>query len=90
MRPSFFRVGIELRLLDDLGDELVLEGRSRLQPGRVVNVAPYGQDARRLLVTEWRLIGVGSNGPVYRGRGRLLEIAREPPTPIPPTDAQSR
>jgi len=83
VRGRRYRVGIDLELAGRISDELVLEGRCRLQPGRVVLVVfPEGRGSR-VLVTEWRLVRVGSRGAHYRGRVRMLPGSGEAPTPGP-------
>jgi hypothetical protein len=74
-RP-FVPLDTRLRILDEAQGEVVLEGRCRLQPGRVVSVGHHRGDVRRLLVTEWRVVAADDQGLAYRGKGRLVDLAR--------------
>ncbi len=73
MSRSFVPLGLRLRILAEGHGELILEGRCRLQPGRVVSIGRDRGDTRRLLVTEWRVVATDDDGLAYRGRGRLLD-----------------
>lgn len=92
---SGYHVGRGLRIVaaDEGGAEL--EGNCRLSPGRIIVLfgsRPGSATGRGLLVTSWRLVRVGSNGPFYRGRGEWRDITQEPATPpssAPPGPASS-
>lgn len=62
------RLGRDARVLREDADEVEIESTERLAPGRAVVVFRTGNDAGRVaLVSGWRLVRVGSDGPVYRG-----------------------
>ena len=76
MTPRY-RVGRDLLPISLSGDGAWLEGRHRLRPGRVVELADvpstHGPEIRHAMVESWTVASLGKNGPVYRGKCRWLE-----------------
>lgn len=62
------QLGRDARVLREDEDEVELESTARLAPGRAVLMFRTGNDEGRVaVVCGWRLVRVGSQGPVYRG-----------------------
>ena len=79
-------LGESARVVAEDEEGIRLEGPLRLRPGRDVDVIRTagrgaGMPPRRALVWSWRLIGVGSQGPVYRGDCRWTQMERVRDTP---------
>lgn len=74
-----YRVGRDLLAISLTGEGAWLEGRHRLRPGRVVELADVpstdGPETRRAMVESWAVARLGKNGPVYRGNCRWLELS---------------
>ena len=72
-----YRVGRDLMAVTVTADGVWLEGRQRLRPGRVVELAnvpsTHGPQERRAMVESWAVASLGKNGPVYRGKCTWLE-----------------
>ena len=72
-----YRVGRDLMTVTVTAEGVWLEGRHRLRPGRVVELADvtsaHGLQLRHALVESWAVASLGKNGPVYRGRCTWLE-----------------
>ncbi len=63
-------IGRDVQTAEESLEGIELIGRVRLYPGRPVEVIsrPAGAPvARRALVRSWRIVQLGSGGPVYRG-----------------------
>jgi hypothetical protein len=74
MRPRVW-IGRDVRVVSESPEVIELEGRMRLRPGRDVDVARTGADpsaARSATVFTWRIVRVGTDGPVFRGLCRWL------------------
>jgi len=68
MMRSRLQLGRDARVLRESDEEVELESRERLAPGRTVIMFRSSNDAGRVaVVVGWRLVDVGSQGPVYRG-----------------------
>lgn len=66
-------IGREVQCVAETHDAIELTGRMRLHPGRPVDVVTQpGRDGgtRRGIVHSWRVVALGSGGPVYRGTCR--------------------
>jgi hypothetical protein len=62
------RLGRDAFVLREDEDQVELESRERLAPGRVVRMFRGEDDNGRLaFVAGWTLVRMGSHGPVYRG-----------------------
>jgi hypothetical protein len=62
------RLGRDARVLREDPDEVEIESTERVAPGRPLVVLRTANDAGRVaVVSGWRLVRVGSHGPVYRG-----------------------
>lgn len=61
------RIGVDAVVVRTLADGLEIESRTRLAPGRPVDIAVAGQ-SRRAMVSSWCLVSMGSDGAWYRGR----------------------
>jgi hypothetical protein len=62
------QLGRDARVLRETDDEVELESAERLAPGRPVLMFRTGNDNGRVaMVAGWRLVRMGSHGPVYRG-----------------------
>ncbi|MEO6223881.1 MAG: hypothetical protein ABIP90_11590 [Vicinamibacterales bacterium] len=72
-----YRVGRDLMPINLTAEDAWLEGRHRLRPGRVIELADvpssHGPEQRHAMVESWAVASVGSNGPLYRGRCRWVE-----------------
>ena len=72
-----YRLGRDLIPVDLAPESACLEGRLRLRPGCVVELADVpsagGPRERYAVVESWSVARLGKNGPVYRGRCRWLE-----------------
>lgn len=63
-------VGRHVERVGETHDGIELTGRLRLHPGRPVDVVtrPLGTPLiRRAVVSCWRIVALGSGGPIYRG-----------------------
>ena len=64
-------VGVDVSVRSESHDGLHLQGRARLPPGRVIEIARddvvRGQVIRRAVVRSWQVKTLGSGGPVYHG-----------------------
>jgi hypothetical protein len=60
-------VGHHLRVIDDTGDAIALEGYLRLRPGQIVDLVLSGAEARRALVLTWAVTRLGRDGTTYKG-----------------------
>jgi hypothetical protein len=64
-------VGVDVELRSESHDGVHLQGRTRLAPGRVIEIAhwqpPSPAVIRRALVRTWLVQQLGSEGPVYHG-----------------------
>jgi len=70
------RIGPEARILREDETGIEVESEARLAPGRIVLVLRSGRDEGRVaFVLAWRLVDMGSAGPVYRGCCRWEEFA---------------
>ena len=75
-----FHVGLDLALLRDDESGIEMEGHARLRPGRVVRISGVdraGHLGRLAVVTKWRMVRVGAQGPFYRGYCEWVRSARE-------------
>jgi hypothetical protein len=66
-------VGREVQCVAETHDGIELTGRVRLHPGRPVDVVTRpGSDPcmRRGVVHSWRVVELGTRGPIYRGTCR--------------------
>lgn len=74
--PPRYRLGRDLTPLALTPDSACFEGRHRLRPGHVIEVANVpterGPELRHALVESWAVAALGKNGPVYRGTCRWL------------------
>lgn len=72
-----YRLGRDLVAIELTPESVLLEGRSRLRPGRLVELvdvpSTHGSDQRRALVDSWSVARLGKEGPVYRGKCRWIE-----------------
>ena len=72
-----YRVGRDLIAITLTAEAAWLEGKQRLRPGRVVELAnmpsTHGPQERHAMVESWAVASLGKNGPVYRGKCRWLE-----------------
>jgi hypothetical protein len=63
-------VGRNVEPVAETHEGIELTGRVRLHPGRPVDVVtrPLGVPLiRRAVVFSWRIVALGSTGPIYRG-----------------------
>jgi hypothetical protein len=63
-------IGRDVQTAAESPEGIELIGRVRLHPGRPVEVVsrPGGAPVvRRALVCSWRIVQLGSGGPIYRG-----------------------
>jgi hypothetical protein len=63
-------VGRHVDSVAETHEGIELTGRVRLHPGRPVDVVtrPLGAPViRRAVVASWRIVALGSSGPIYRG-----------------------
>lgn len=68
MMRNRLQLGRDARVLREDEDEVELESTERLAPGRAVLMFRTGNDTGRVaVVSGWRLVRVGNQGPVYRG-----------------------
>jgi hypothetical protein len=71
-------LGPNLMVVRETDDGVELEGRSRLRPGREVDLvyppAAGGQPVRRAAVLSWRVARVGAAGVVFRGECRWARV----------------
>lgn len=71
-----YRLGRDLLPVDLTAEAAFLEGRHRLRPGRVIELANvpsvHGPEHRKAMVESWTIARVGRNGPVYQGVCRWL------------------
>ena len=73
MIRSRVEVGRHVDSVAETRDGIELTGRIRLHPGRPVDVVtrPLGTPViRRAVVDSWRVVALGSAGPIYRGMCR--------------------
>ena len=65
------RLGVDVHMRSESFDGIHLEGRTRLVPGQVIEIArtndPGQVVIRHAVVCRWRLRRVGTTGPVYHG-----------------------
>ena len=71
-----YRIGRDLMATDLTVEAVWLEGKHRLRPGRVVELADVpsaqGPQQRQAMVESWVVASLGKNGPAYRGKCRWL------------------
>jgi hypothetical protein len=63
-------IGRNVESVAETHEGIELTGRLRLHPGRPVDVVtrPLGVPLiRRAVVSSWRVVALGSAGPIYRG-----------------------
>jgi len=64
-------VGRDVRVVVETPDTVELESRVRLRPGQPVAIATAADNwpaaGRPAVVLSWRLTGLGTNGPLFRG-----------------------
>ena len=64
-------IGVDVELRSESHDGVHLQGRTRLAPGRTIEIARQeavdGQVIRRAVVRTWQVQALGSKGPVYHG-----------------------
>ena len=76
-RAPRYRVGRDLTAITVTPEAAWLEGRHRLRPGRIVELAnlpsAHGPQHRHAMVESWAVASLGKNGPVYRGKCRWLQ-----------------
>ena len=63
-------IGRDVQAAAETPEGVELVGRVRLLPGRPVEIVsrPFGAPlTRRALVHSWRIVQLGSGGPMYRG-----------------------
>ncbi len=63
-------IGRHVESLAETQEGIELTGRVRLHPGRPVDLVtrPLGAPLiRRAVVASWRVVELGSTGPIYRG-----------------------
>ena len=74
-----YRLGRDLIPITVTAEAAWLEGRHRLRPGRVVELADvpstHGLEDRHAVVESWAVASLGKNGPVYRGKCRWCETS---------------
>ncbi len=67
-------IGREVQAVVEDAGGVELRGRVRLHPGRPVEVITRSLDkapvVRRAVVQSWRIVELGSGGPIYRGACR--------------------
>ena len=66
-------VGRDVQAVAETDEDIELTGRVRLHPGRPVEVItrPGGAPlTRRGVVYSWRVVKLGTTGPIYHGRCR--------------------
>jgi hypothetical protein len=66
-------IGRHVERVTESQEGIELTGRVRLHPGRPVDIvtAPLGVPlVRRAVVSSWRVVVLGSSGPIYRGMCR--------------------
>lgn len=72
-----YRLGRDLMPIDLSPEAVCLEGKHRLRPGHVIELADVpstrGLEPRQAMVESWAVARLGKNGPVYRGTCRWLE-----------------
>lgn len=72
-----YRLGRDLVPIDLTPEAACLEGRQRLRPGHVIELADVpsarGLERRRAVVETWAVARLGKNGPLYRGTCRWIE-----------------
>lgn len=72
-----YRLGRDLTPIALTLEAACLEGRHRLRPGHVIELADVpsarGPEPRHAIVESWAVARLGKNGPVYRGICRWLE-----------------
>jgi hypothetical protein len=72
-----YRVGRDLTTTAVTDEGVWLEGRHRLCPGRVVELAnvpsTHGPRERHAMVESWAVARLGKNGTVYHGKCLWLE-----------------
>lgn len=69
------QIGHEVRVLEETGDGVALEGLARLRPGQLVDLVlstPAGEpeSIRRAFVVSWAVSRLGKEGPTFSGRCR--------------------
>jgi len=73
-----YRLGRDVITLESTSECAVLQGTRRLRPGFVVELldtsASVGVSERRAMVESWVLVALGTNGPIYRGRCRWVDV----------------
>jgi hypothetical protein len=70
---SRLQLGRDALVVRETDDEVELESCERLAPGRAVLMFRPGSDrGRTALVVAWRLVLMGSQGPLYRGCCRWI------------------
>jgi hypothetical protein len=75
VRTRRLQLGPHLRVIGEAPDGVQLEGVTRLYPGQVVElaIAPAHSEsapARTAFVMSWSVVGLGKDGPTYRGQCR--------------------
>jgi hypothetical protein len=81
MTRSSLRLADEATVLHEDETGIELASTIRLSPGRWVELRDDGTASRKALVWSWRIVGVGSNGPQYRGWCRWDGADGESSTP---------
>ena len=74
MTRARIEIGREVLAVSEAEGGIELKGRVRLLPGRPVEVVTRAQDKspviRRAVVDSWRIVELGSAGPLYLGTCR--------------------
>lgn len=64
-------LGLDVDLRSESHDGVHLQGRTRLAPGHVIEIArddgARGPVIRRAVVRTWQVKALGSRGPIYHG-----------------------
>ena len=63
-------LGVDVERCSESHDGIHLQGRTRLSPGQVIEIARSDTDdlvVRRAVVCTWKVRALGNQGPMYHG-----------------------